>query len=327
MLRGALFGRLAAAERVVQLSAPAGSGKTVLMRSWIAEAGLEERAAWVPADGEERDPQRFWLSVLGALRETAPGAALVRPLTAAPDLDGWAIAERLLTDLTPLAEPLWLVIDDVHELGPDALRQLELLVLRAPPDLRLVLATRHDLRLGLHRLRLEGELTEIRAAELRFTAAEARALFAAAGVQLPGAALAVLHERTEGWAAGLRLAALSLAGHPDPERFAAGFSGTDRTVAEYLIAEVLDRQPAAVRRLLLRTCILERVNGELADLLTGGNGGERVLQDLEQANAFVISLDGSRSWFRYHQMFAGLLQLELRRTASDEVAALPAVHA
>jgi LuxR family maltose regulon positive regulatory protein len=320
--RCALFRGLAEAERVVQISAPAGSGKTVLMRSWITEAGLAPHAAWVPVDREERDPRRFWLSVLGALRETAPGAVLVRALTAAPDLDGWAIVERLLTDLAPLADRIWLVIDDVHELGPDALRQLELLVLRAPPDLRLVLATRHDLRLGLHRLRLEGELTEIREPDMRFTVAEARALFAAAGVQLPDAALVSLHERTEGWAAGLRLAALSLAGHEDPARFAAGFSGTERTVAEYLLDEVLDRQPEHVRRLLLRTSILERVNGELADLLTGDKGGERFLQDLEQANAFVISLNGSRSWFRYHQMFAGLLQLELRRAASDEVAAL-----
>src|SRR6266566_4299076 len=321
--RCALFWRLAEAERVVQMSAPAGSGKTVLMRSWIAEAGLARHAAWVPVDSEERDPQRFWLSVLGALRETAPGAALVRALTATPDLDGWAVVERLLTDLAPLADRLWLVIDDVHELGPDALRQLELLVLRAPPDLRLVLATRHDLRLGLHQLRLEGELTEIREPDLRFTVAEARELFAAAGVQLPDAALVTLQERTEGWAAGLRLAALSLAGHSDPARFAAGFCGTERTVAEYLLAEVLDQQPDEVRRLLLRTSILERVNGELADLLTEDKGGERVLQDLEQGNAFVISLDGSRPWFRYHQMFAGLLRLELRRTLPGEV---PALH-
>jgi LuxR family maltose regulon positive regulatory protein len=321
--RCALFRRLAEAERVVQMSAPAGSGKTVLMRSWIAEAGLARHAAWVSVDSDEQDPQRFWLSVLGALRETAPGAALVRALTATPDLDGWAVVERLLTDLAPLADRLWLVIDDVHELGPDALRQLELLVLRAPPDLRLVLATRHDLRLGLHRLRLEGELTEIRASDLRFNVAEARELFAAAGVRLPEAALVTLHERTEGWAAGLRLAALSLVGHSDPAGFAAGFSGTERTVAEYLLAEVLDQQPEEVRRLLLRTSILERVNGELADLLTEDKGGERVLQDLEQANAFVISLDGSRSWFRCHQMFAGLLQLELRRAMPGEV---PALH-
>ena len=179
-------------------------------------------------------------------------------------------------------------------------------MLRAPPQLRFVLAARHDVRLGLHRLRLEGGLTEIRAADLRFSLAEAGELFAAAGIELPGAAVVMLHERTEGWAAGLRLAALSLAGHPDPGRFAAEFSGSERTVAEYLLAEVLDRQGEQVRRLLLRTSVLERVNGELADLLAGGSSGERVLQDLEQANAFVVSLDAARSWFRYHQMFAGL---------------------
>jgi LuxR family transcriptional regulator, maltose regulon positive regulatory protein len=321
--RPGLFGRLSGPARVTVVSAPPGSGKTVLLRSWISQAGLAQDAAWVAAGRDERDPQRFWLSVLGALRQTAPGSALVQALTAAPDLDGWAITEGLLTDLARLQDRIWLVIDDVHELGPaEALGQLELLMMRAPPELRFVLATRHDVRLGLHRLRLEGELTEIRAPDLRFSLEEARELFTAAGVELSEPTLVMLHERTEGWVAGLRLAALSLTGHPDSERFAAGFSGTERTVAEYLLAEVLDRQPAAVRRLLLRTSILERVNGELADLLTGGSGGERVLQDLEEANAFVVSLDAARSWFRYHQMFAELLQLELRRTAPGEVAGL-----
>jgi ATP/maltotriose-dependent transcriptional regulator MalT len=171
-------------------------------------------------------------------------------------------------------------------------------------------------------LRLAGELTELRADDLRFSVAEARALFHVAGVRLPEGALARLHERTEGWAAGLRLAALSLAGHPDPDRFAAEFSGSERTVADYLLAEVLDRQSEQVRRLLLRTSLLERVNGDLADLLTGASGGERILQDLERAGAFVVSLDPSWSWFRYHRLFADLLQLELRRTEPDEVTAL-----
>ena len=305
------------------VSAPPGSGKTVLLRSWITEAGLAESAAWVSAGGEDRDPQRFWLSVLGALRRTPAGSALVRELTAAPDLDGWAIAERLLKDLAPLGDRIWLVIDDVHELGSgEARRQLELLIMRAPPELRFVLATRHDLRLGLHRLRLEGELAEIREPDLRFTAEEARQLVSAAGVELTGPALALLHGRTEGWAAGLRLAALSLAGHPDPGRFAEEFSGSERTVAEYLFAEVLERQSERVRRLLLRTSILERVSGPLADALTGGSGGERTLQELEETNAFVISLDAARSEFRYHHLFADLLQLELRRTAPAEVTAL-----
>jgi LuxR family transcriptional regulator, maltose regulon positive regulatory protein len=320
--RPGLVGRLGGPARVTVVTAPAGSGKTVLLRSWISQSGLAGRVAWVPAGGDQRDLQPFWLAVVSALRRTTPGSALVQALTAAPDLDGWATAERLLTDLAPLAEPLWLVIDDVHELPPELLRQLELLVMRAPSELRFVLAARHDVRLGLHRLRLEGELAEIRAEDLRFTLAEAGELFTAAGVQLPGSALTVLYERTEGWAAGLRLAALAAAAHPDPGRFAADFSGTERTVAEYLLAEVLDRQPERVRLLLLRTSILERVNGELADLLTGDRGGERVLQDLEAASAFTVPLDAARSWFRYHQMFAGLLRLELRRTAPGEVAGL-----
>jgi LuxR family transcriptional regulator, maltose regulon positive regulatory protein len=321
--RPGLSQRLSTGARVTMVSASPGSGKTMLLRSWLAEAGMAGRAAWVPVERDERDPQRFWPAVLSALRHTEPGSALVRDLSAAPDLDGWAVVERLLTDLAPLSERLWLVVDDVHELRSDeALRQLELLLMRAPSRLRFVLATRHDVPLGLHRLRLEGELAEIRAGDLEFTAAEARTLFAAAGVRLSDSAVQMLVNRTEGWAAGLRLAALSLAGHEDPDRFAAEFSGTDRTVAEYLVSEVLDRQPRQVRRLLLRTSGLERVNGALADLLTGSSGGERILQDLEEANAFVVSLDATRSWFRYHRLFAGLLRLQLRRTEPDEVAGL-----
>jgi LuxR family transcriptional regulator, maltose regulon positive regulatory protein len=135
----------------------------------VSGAGLTERAAWVPVGRDGRDPQRFWLSVCHALRMTAPGSALVQPLTAAPDLDGWEIVERVLAGLAPLGEPARLVIDDVHELGQDALRHLELRIMRAPPELRFVLATRRDVRLGLHRLRLEGELTEISEPQLRFT--------------------------------------------------------------------------------------------------------------------------------------------------------------
>jgi ATP/maltotriose-dependent transcriptional regulator MalT len=134
----------------------------MLLRTWIGLEGVAGRVGWVPSEREKRDPQRFWLSVLRALRQTDSGAGLVQALSAAPDLDGWAIVERLLADLAPLQGRLWLVIDDVHELGPEVLRQLELLVMRAPAELRFVLATRHDVQLGLHRLRLEKELTEIR---------------------------------------------------------------------------------------------------------------------------------------------------------------------
>jgi LuxR family transcriptional regulator, maltose regulon positive regulatory protein len=322
--RPRLLRRLTGPARVTVVSAPPGSGKTVLLRSWTDEAGMSGRAAYVAARRDEQDPRRFWITVLDALRRTIPGQVLARALAPEPEPepDGWAIVDRLRAHLASVHDRLWLVIDDAHELAADTLRQLELLVLMAPAELRFVLATRHDLRLGLHRLRLEGELAEIRGDDLRFSVAETRELLAAAGVRLAEPAVVTLRERTEGWAAGLRLAALSLAGSPDPEGLAAGFSGSEWTVAEYLLAEVLDRQPGPVRRLLLRTSILERVNGELADLLTGDEGGERILQDLEHSNAFVTSLDASRSWFRYHRMFAELLALELRRTEPGEVSTL-----
>jgi len=308
----------------VLVSAPAGSGKTFLLRSWIATEGLEERAAWVSVGRGERDAQAFWVSVLDSLRGTETGSVRVRELTPAPDLDGATVVRRLLEDLSSLDEPLWLVIDDLHELhAEEAIHHLEGLLGSAPPELRFVLLTRRDLRLGLHRLRVEGELTEIRGEDLRFTLEESRGLLESAGVRLSDGALGSLVARTEGWAAGLRLAALSLATDPDPERFAAAFSGRDRAVAEYLLAEVLERQPQEVSRLLLRTSILERVSGPLADRMTGCSGSERILWALEDAGAFVVAVDAERSWFRYHHLFADLLTLELRRTAPQE---LPPLH-
>jgi LuxR family maltose regulon positive regulatory protein len=326
--RHVLFGRLEEAGRVIEVSGPAGSGKTTLLRSWLDAADLTCSAAWASVQGNDRDPRRFWISVAEALRGTAAGSALGRSLTAPPAVasypDGWAITRRLLEDLGSLREQMRLVIDDLHQLrSADTLRQLKLFLTRTPPELRFVLVTRHDLRLGLHRLRLEGELTEIRAADLRFTVDEARSLLKALGVVLPEPTLALLVERTEGWAAGLSLAARSLAGHPDQERFVAEFSGCDRNVAEYLLAEVLEPEPEEVRRLLRRTSVLDRVTGPLADLLTGDSGGERTLQELEAANAFVTSVDAQRTWFRFHQLFADLLRSELRHA---EPAELPALH-
>jgi LuxR family transcriptional regulator, maltose regulon positive regulatory protein len=325
VLRTSLFEVLSAARAggVTLVSAPAGSGKTALLRCWAAAAETSTPIAWVSVERGERDAQRFWLSLIDELGRVTGHGGCVQRLSPAPDFDGETAVGRLLSDLASLKTPVVLVIDDLHELGSnEALAQLEFLLGRLPAKLRVVLATRHDPRLGLHRLRLAGELTEIRAADLRFTASEARDLLAGAGIELSDAALAMLHERTEGWAAGLRLAAMSIAGHSDPERFVTEFSGSERTVADYLLAEVLDRQTDEVRQLLLRTSLLERVSGSLADFLTGGTGSERILQGLEEANAFVVSLDVGRSWFRYHHLFADLLRLELRRTAPDKVAEL-----
>jgi LuxR family maltose regulon positive regulatory protein len=230
----------------------------------------------------------------------------------------------VLSELGDLSGRVIVVIDDLQELNwPDAHTHLTHLLTNLPPNGHAIRATRHDLRLGLHQLRLADELSEIRAADLRFTVRESRELLEASGVTLSEAGTALLHQLTEGWAAGLRLAAMSLAGHPDPERFVTEFSGSDRTVAEYLIAEMLERQPADVQDLLLCTSLLDRVNGELADVLTSRPGSERILLDLEDANAFVESLDPGRTWFRYHHLFADLLRLELRRRLPAEV---PVLH-
>ena len=234
------------------------------------------------------------------------------------------MVDRVLSELADASGGVTLVIDDLHELNsPEAVAQLTRLLTSLPPQVHAILTTRHDVRLGLHELRLAGELAEIRAADLRFSERETRELLDASGIMLSEAGAALLHQRTEGWAAGLRLAVISLAGHPEPERFVTEFSGSERTVAEYLIAEMLDRQPPDVQDLLLRTSLLDRVNGELADLLTGRPGSEPILLDLEDANAFVESLDPWRTWFRYHHLFADLLRLELRRTLPAEV---PALH-
>ena len=216
-----------------------------------------------------------------------------------------------------------LIIDDLHELkSADALAQLEHLLAMLPSTARVVLSSRRDPPIRLHQLRLADEVAEIRAGDLQFTERETRELLATSGISLSGAGAAALHQRTEGWAAGLRLAVISLGGHPDPERFVAEFSGTDRAIGEYLMAEMLERQPSEVQRMLLRTSLVDRMNGELADLLAGRSGSEQMLLELEDANAFVVSLDAQRTWFRYHQLLADFLRLELRRTSADEVADL-----
>ena len=324
--RTALFERLSAgfASGITLVSAPAGSGKTVLLGSWIEAAGLAEQTAWVSVERDERDGQRFWLSTVAALRGAAGVPEPIEDLASAPQFDGEAIVERIVAWGRTLDGPVLLVIDDLHQLlEPAALAQLELLLARRPPQLRVTLSTRHDPPLGLHRYRLAGELVEVRAADLRFQLDETRQLFAAAGVALSDSAVGSLLARTEGWVAGLRLAALSLAGDPDPERFVAEFSGSARTVADYLFAEVLQHEPEPVRQLLLRTSILERVSGPLADRLLDAVGSERILLELEATGAFVYSIDPDRSWFRYHHLFTDLLRLELRRTAPDSV---PALH-
>ena len=306
------------------ISAPAGSGKTCLLRAWADRPGQRHRLAVMQVQRDQHDAQQFWLALLDAIRHASATAGRAEPPAATPDFNAPAMVDRVLSELADACGGITLVIDDLHELNsPEALAQLTRLLTNLPPQVHAMLTTRHDLRLRLHQLRLAGELAEIRAADLRFTERETRMMLDASGIALPEAGTALLHQRTEGWAAGLRLAAISLAGHPDPERFVAEFSGSDRAVAEYLIAEMLERQPPDVQDLLLRTSLLDRVNGELADLLTGRPGSERILLELEDANAFVESLDPERTWFRYHHLFGDLLRLELRRTLPEEV---PGLH-
>ena len=260
------------------ISAPAGSGKTSLLRAWAGRPGQPRRLAVLQVQRDQHDAQQFWLALLDAVRQATGADSGAEPPAATPDFNAPAMAGRVLSELADARGSVTLVIDDLHELtSPEALAQLTRLLTNLPPHVHAILTTRHDVRLGLHQLRLAGELAEIRAADLRFSERETRELLDASGIALSAAGAALLHQRTEGWAAGLRLAAISLAGHPDPERFVTEFSGSDRTVAEYLLAEMLDRQPPDVQDLLLRTSLLDRVNGELADLLTGRPGSERIL--------------------------------------------------
>jgi LuxR family maltose regulon positive regulatory protein len=324
--RGDLVAALdrAATSKVTVISAPAGSGKTSLLRAWASRPGQPGRLALVQVQRGQQDAQQFWLALLDAVRHALATSGRSEPWAATPDFNAPAMVDRVLSELADSPGGVTLVIDDLHELhSPEALTQLSRLLTSLPPHVHAILTTRHDVRLGLHQLRLVGELAEIRAADLRFSERETRELLDASGIALSEARTVLLHQRTEGWAAGLRLAVISLAGHPDPERFVAEFSGSDRTVAEYLLAEMLERQPPEVQDLLLRTSLLDRVNGELADLLTGRPGSERILLELEEAKAFVEPLDPERAWFRYHYLLADFLRLELRRTLPAEV---PALH-
>ena len=308
------------------LCAPAGSGKTMLLSSWLRRADLPGAVAWVGVDRGESDPTRFWSTVVDALRGSGavPPESALATLLPSPTGGHDELVDRLPDELARLPAPIVLVLDDLHELrSEEALGGLERLLARAPTQLRMVLVSRREPKLGLHRLRLSGDLTEIRAAELVFTPEEAGVLMSAAGVAVSTGDLARLHARTEGWAAGLRLAAMALARHDSPDRFVAEFAGSERTIADYLLGEVLAHLPPDVRRLLLRTCILERVNGVLADVLTGRHDGTRMLHELEEANAMVVAVDVGRTWFRYHHLLADLLRLELRREASEEI---PGLH-
>ena len=312
--------------RLTLVDAPPGWGKTTLLAEWSASGEERRPFVWVSLDRGDNDPTRFWTYVVEALRRVEPKLGTTASmLLRAP---GTSLVEdmlpTLINDAESLPSPVVLVLDDYHVITSKEIHDaVAFLVEHLPETLHLVLATRSDPPLPLARLRAGGELLEIRAAELAFSEEEAAAFMNdAIGLGLEPSDVALLYARTEGWAAGLHLAALSLGGRGDARGFIKAFAGDDRHVVDYLGAEVLDRQPEPVRRFLLRTSILERLCGPLCDAVMGTHESARTLEEIDHANLFLVPLDTKRHWYRYHQLFGELLRFELERTEPGLVAEL-----
>jgi LuxR family transcriptional regulator, maltose regulon positive regulatory protein len=305
-----------ASAKLVVVVAPAGWGKTSLLRDWCS-AGEASRAAWLSVDRDDNDPVRFWTHVIAAIGAVSPGTgeASLQVLAAPGAKDAEGVLTPLINDLERLGAPVTLVLDDYHLISNRRLLEcVEYLVEHLPPALRLVVSARADPELPLARMRARGEMTELRADALRFTDAEAAELLnGTLGLGLAPADIDALQRRTEGWAAGLYLAGLSLRGRPDPSRLVSAFAGDDRQIVDYLVAEVLDALPDDVRSFMMRTSVLDRMCGPLCDAVTASGGSWRILEGLERSNQFVIPLDASRHWYRFHQLFAELLRHELDR--------------
>jgi LuxR family transcriptional regulator, maltose regulon positive regulatory protein len=306
---------------------PAGFGKTTVLGDWARRS--RRPAAWLSLDASDNDPARFWRYVAAALGRVRPGmdAPVVALLRGPhrPPLE--AVATAVINELVsvPGEGAVALVLDDYHLIETSAVHEsLTFLLNRLPPGLRLVVASRADPPLPLARLRARGQLAELRAADLRFTLAETAAfLREATGLDLPAESVAALQDRTEGWAAGVQLAALSLRGHADPARFVATFAGSHRYVLDYLTEEVLAGQPGPVQDFLLQTSVLERLCGPLCDAVTGQTDSQAQLEQLERANMFVVPLDEERGWWRYHHLFADLLRARLAHELPTRV---PELH-
>jgi len=315
-----------AQELLTVVSGPAGAGKTTLLAAWSSAGRAPGRVAWLSLDPADNQPARFWAHVQAALRRSGavPADSALMRWVPRPDLDTTFLS-LLVSGLAELPGPVVLVLDDLQDItDATVLQGLEFLLRHAPPQLRLMLATRVDPPLPLQRLRVSGQLAQLRSADLALTVDEVADLLAGYELRpsLSEHDAALLQARTEGWAAGLRLAALSLQDQPDPHRFVSEFAGDDQSVADYLVGEVLDRQPEKLRSFLLQTCIVDELNGDLADALTGGRDGEETLAHLERANTFVAAHGPRHDVYRYHQLFAGLLRCQLRRQAPGEVAEL-----
>jgi LuxR family transcriptional regulator, maltose regulon positive regulatory protein len=317
------------ATRCTLLAAPPGAGKTTLLAEWSSD--LRRPVAWLALDARDQDPQQFVRYLIAAIQRVAPtcGRAALARLNAPPPPRTELILTSLINDLADLREPCVLILDDYHLVrSPGVHETLAFFVDHLPPAVHLVIATREDPPLALPRLRARGELTEVRAADLRFTADEATHFFVESlGLRLSNEQVATLVERTEGWAAGLQLAGLALRDRPDASAFVSAFAHGHRLVADYLTSEVLAHQPPSTQHFLLATSVLDRLCGPLCDAVlatdAAGNNGQRtvdsqaMLEELERANLFVIGLDDRQRWFRYHHLFADALRARLAREPED----------
>ena len=297
--------------KLTLVSAPAGFGKTTLLAEWVAAVPTRP-VAWVSLDQSDNDPAVFWSYLITALQKIQPGLgerslALLQS-SQPPPIE--SVLMTLLNELTAVEADVVLILDDYHAIVTPAIHDgMGFLLSHLPPQMHLILASRADPPLSLARLRSHGELTELRVSDLRFTPDEAAAfLNQVMGLEISAADVAALEQRTEGWIAGLQLAALSLQGRENATDFVAAFSGDDRYIVDYLLEEVLQRQSDRVRRFLLQTALLDRLSGSLCDAVTSQNNGQSMLETLERGNLFIIPLDNKRQWYRYHHLFADVLQ-------------------
>ena len=324
--RPRLQARLAGAvdAKLILVSAPAGFGKTTLITAWLGTVADDGAAvAWLSLDERDNDPALFWSYVLAALELAVPGLGTnARALLESANMPPDAVLATLVNELHAVDRDVFVVLDDFHVIDHHDIQEgVTDLLDHLPERAHLVLTSRADPPLPLARLRVRGELVEIRAADLRFTNEEVAAyLNGAMGLDLTADDIATLEARTEGWIAALQLAALSMQGREDVADFIAGFAGDDRFIVDYLAGEVLHRQPESVRRFLLQTSVLDRLEGSLCDAVTGETGGKAVLEALDRENLFVVPLDDRREWYRYHQLFADVLRARLL----DEDPAAPA---
>lgn len=310
--------------KLTLISAPAGFGKTSLVAEWVR--GIERPVAWLSVGEEDSNPIRFLTYVVAAVRTILPefGEGVWSALhgTPPPPLDG--ILAALLNQLAMLSGSFVLVLDDYHVVDAESVDQaMAFLLEHLPPMMHVVITTREDPLLPLPRMRVRSQLTEVRAADLRFTQDEAAGFFnQVMALNLASEEIDALEHRTEGWIAGLQLAALSMQGREDVHDFVRAFAGDDRYIVDYLVEEVLQRQSGPVRNFLLQTSILDRLNGALCDAVTGQREGRALLEALERGNLFVVSLDDKRRWYRYHHLFADMLQAHLMEEQPDQVSIL-----